>query len=477
MSSTHLPDNYADWPSLPHQILGIDSQAEKKEIRKAYAQLLRVYRPEDFPQEFNRLLDARDEMLAQLARREWEQKHQAEHPLTTESEESDSSTSTPVDYTPLSETPFPFPAESQPAPSRTLTPTLESAWDLACEGESVVAWQQLQQLVSHQPSAALRLYWLERLVPDLPVQECSRPVDWLLKYGLKLESEVVGALLQDVAANDPDFWLQDSFRDWLDSPPHALEVIPFRWKRMVQNNLPEPFSEDLDLLFSKISSSPVTWCLIALRATSTASGKKFAGISQRCFAELNQADWSQLWTPAGNIEEVYEEVRETLNKEGEPNQTAQKSWLRIMLLNLPLHPALQREFLETQFSSWWADPDTALERLVKTFQELPLLSYRGYRAVMNHVTYDQERVQAATRIMTAIVQKNRYMASTLARSKMASVSRTFLVPSEWILRNMAYGSEKENPAISKFVGEYADDLPIHFLTAAWTLYAVPEGIS
>ena len=40
------------------KILGVSPQASKREIKKAYAAMLRMYHPEDYPEEFQKIQEA-----------------------------------------------------------------------------------------------------------------------------------------------------------------------------------------------------------------------------------------------------------------------------------------------------------------------------------------------------------------------------------------------------------------------------------
>jgi hypothetical protein len=67
MSASHLPEDMRQWPEDPHELLGIGPDADSREARKAYARLIRVYKPEHYPEQFRRIRDAY-EMLRFYAR-------------------------------------------------------------------------------------------------------------------------------------------------------------------------------------------------------------------------------------------------------------------------------------------------------------------------------------------------------------------------------------------------------------------------
>ena len=47
-----LSDNSDEWPISPFELLGVPITAEKSEIRRAYSALIRRFRPETHPKQF-----------------------------------------------------------------------------------------------------------------------------------------------------------------------------------------------------------------------------------------------------------------------------------------------------------------------------------------------------------------------------------------------------------------------------------------
>jgi hypothetical protein len=65
--TSHLPAELERWPIAPRAILNVPSSADKAEIRRAYAQLIRHFRPETHPEHFQRIREAMEMLLAGLA--------------------------------------------------------------------------------------------------------------------------------------------------------------------------------------------------------------------------------------------------------------------------------------------------------------------------------------------------------------------------------------------------------------------------
>lgn len=58
MTEHRLPDDWRHWPDDPWALLGVDRDADRETIRRSYADLIRRYKPEHFPEEFRRIREA-----------------------------------------------------------------------------------------------------------------------------------------------------------------------------------------------------------------------------------------------------------------------------------------------------------------------------------------------------------------------------------------------------------------------------------
>lgn len=61
-----LPEDLAQWPANPHELLGITGSAERKEIKRAYAALIRRFKPDHHPEHFRRIREAYEAVMAQV---------------------------------------------------------------------------------------------------------------------------------------------------------------------------------------------------------------------------------------------------------------------------------------------------------------------------------------------------------------------------------------------------------------------------
>lgn len=54
----HLPERLGDWPDDPYQLLGVDRSADVTSVRGAYTRLIRKFKPEHSPDEFQKIREA-----------------------------------------------------------------------------------------------------------------------------------------------------------------------------------------------------------------------------------------------------------------------------------------------------------------------------------------------------------------------------------------------------------------------------------
>ena len=64
-----LTDNTDEWPVGPFELLGIPRTAERAEIRRAYSVLIRRFRPETHPKQFQRVREAFEAVLVAIETR------------------------------------------------------------------------------------------------------------------------------------------------------------------------------------------------------------------------------------------------------------------------------------------------------------------------------------------------------------------------------------------------------------------------
>ena len=58
MSEHTLPDDFSRWPVNPFALLGVRPGVNERDLRRAYTRLIRIYKPEHFPEQFRRIREA-----------------------------------------------------------------------------------------------------------------------------------------------------------------------------------------------------------------------------------------------------------------------------------------------------------------------------------------------------------------------------------------------------------------------------------
>lgn len=250
MSEPHLPEDVNRWPRDPFQLLGVQPGVSARELRRAYTQLIRIYKPEQSPEQFRRIREAYDFI-----------QHYALYYAP------------PPEFVPPSETDTPdvesvaphFTLDASPSPPAVPLPPFTAAsrpdpddevdrlWDLGCAGDMESAYFRLRELYQRQPQNSglvLRLYWLLEAAPELdPVRQ---PSDWLVT-GLRAQG-LMGPfreLYRRVIEGNPTEAFSNRFTDLLCMPvppQQLLDLVAWRWRAATQIADWEIIANDLDLL-------------------------------------------------------------------------------------------------------------------------------------------------------------------------------------------------------------------------------------
>jgi hypothetical protein len=176
MSESHLPDDVAQWPNDPYLLLGVDHSVDRQTLRRAYVRLIRVYRPEHFPDQFRRVREAYEHLEAYWRYR---QQFAGDASTSTADEPENAGAENHLDAGCASDN------KTMSAPASRLGEPAESpvdvAWKLARKGQPGEAYRHLRELEQRQPGneeLCLRLYWLLVLYPNLD-PSCDRRA-WLV---------------------------------------------------------------------------------------------------------------------------------------------------------------------------------------------------------------------------------------------------------------------------------------------------------
>ncbi|HEX4150514.1 MAG TPA: J domain-containing protein, partial [Pirellulales bacterium] len=211
MSAHELPSDLGDWPQNPYQLLGVQPSVEPRDLKRAYTQLIRVYKPEQFPDHFRRLREAYETVLRQVEFRTKYQVRDDEPPAASQN-------LTRADITPADVRQFErFVNEPEIVswPAR-----LDQIWETAASGLEEPAYRQfveLEQLHPGHPDLCVRLYWLLALEPRLDLGR--DPEDWLAKGLMNVGlSGPLGELYRRRIASHPQEALSERCEKLLAAP-------------------------------------------------------------------------------------------------------------------------------------------------------------------------------------------------------------------------------------------------------------------
>jgi len=262
MSQTHLSDDLQKWPDDPFAVLGLEANAETAEIRRAYARLLHVYKPDQFPEHFQRIRQAYESVMAYAAYRE--------------SPEGDLGRTTPV-------------AEQPPAGPEAADRSLAPELDLQeIKGEIDRIWRdspqradelyrRCREMASRFPAADetyARLYWLRILAPQLDPDR--QAADWLAE-GLRAVGTQGGLLhlyFLEAARRPQELLTQRCGNLLLNAPVVPVELAAERWRVAGLNEQWAIVDSDLESLRKRVQNEePNRWATLLLAAVDALAWK------------------------------------------------------------------------------------------------------------------------------------------------------------------------------------------------------------
>lgn len=240
MSERSLPDDPALWPKDPNELLGVSFGVSPRELRRAYNRLIRIYKPEQFPEQFRRIREAYEHLL-RIA--EW-YAPRAEASEASQSEE-----------TQLESVPKEPAAEEEIPPARERPPKeeLDELWESAIAGRPAAAYDYLAQRIQQHAGKVefyQRLYWLRTLWPDLDARRS--PAGWLVE-GL-LATGLAGPLRElyrEEVTDNPAEALGERFERLLDAPLSGAllaDLIEWRFQAAMQLQRWDVLNADLPRL-------------------------------------------------------------------------------------------------------------------------------------------------------------------------------------------------------------------------------------
>jgi hypothetical protein len=271
MSDSRLPENLGQWPQDPFALLGVNQASNRREVKRAYAQLIRVFKPEHFPEHFRRLRDAYELLDQRLAWMESNGLEEAgshregtrqEARSTEKGEESSEQGAGRAAVAPNS--PLPAPCSPLPAPPCDL-------WQKARQGDLAEAYKHFSQLARSgrgDEELFVRLFWMRRLTPE--IEPALDPRDWLLagikQFGLRGRlPEIYRCELLD----DPSEALSSRCEAVLLCSGHLgllTELVIARWGGAARLRQWEAIGADLKAFRGRMQDEPAAWGRLLLAA-------------------------------------------------------------------------------------------------------------------------------------------------------------------------------------------------------------------
>ena len=214
MALPSLPDDPGEWPQDPLALFSLDRGFSERDLRRAYAQRVREYKPERQPEAFRVIREAYEYLQQMLL---WQGSQPSASPAWQVAPETEPlvtwSVKRPAKHT----------ADASDEPQMSHAPDREpkvDPWALVEQARYDEALRKLEELVARAPhdvQLARQMYWLLTIMPG---GEVERRRDWLATR-----------LAQDA----PDRFLDELYRRELESWPK--EVLSERYQRLLDGTL------------------------------------------------------------------------------------------------------------------------------------------------------------------------------------------------------------------------------------------------
>ena len=242
---SHLPDDIAQWPTDPFDLLGAEPGADEKTLKRAYMRLIRKYRPEHAPEQFKRIREAYEFATSPVATAfgRWSENNPAAVTRATSDVHRPSVKSS----------------------------SLDEIWSTFRDGDEWDARRQLEARYANSPvgqQVLTRLYWVRKLDPEDKNQAIVR---WLIGH-LQRHGDLGGArnlLLGELKAR-PELALDDDISRLLIGTDieHHLDIFEVRWKEAIRQGNFRFLRDDLANVADQLAfEREVFWARIMIRVS------------------------------------------------------------------------------------------------------------------------------------------------------------------------------------------------------------------
>ena len=267
MSDRRLPENLDQWPNDPFSLLGVNHASNRREVRRAYAQLIRIYKPEHFPEQFRRIRDAYELLDQRLS---WMESNAAAAAERNPFAEDAAVAPAGGNVVEGGETTTDEPAEPQ-EPLRFAALDRDDLWQKARQGDLAEAYAHYSELAGQgrgDEELYVRLFWMLRLTPEIDPSRDAR--DWLVagmkQCGLRRR---LPELYRCELLEDPQEALRGRCDEAIRCTGHSgllTELVIARWGGAAKLQKWEVIAGDLDLLRSRVQDESPVWGRLLLAA-------------------------------------------------------------------------------------------------------------------------------------------------------------------------------------------------------------------
>ncbi len=388
MPPAELPDDYHLWPQEPFELLGVPSQTDERTLKRAYTQLIRRYKPENFPEQFQLIRAAYEQAQAQLEFQIRFQQHFSDEEQTKPEPTLGESTHGDIehDLSP-SEMGEKFPQNAQEP----------MAWDLAKQGRIEEAFAQLKRIAENDsdidPSSGkvyLQLYWIAKVFPELQ----QSAIYWLAEGIRRYSGDYsIYEALRQATDEDSKIAVAPEITTAILEQPASEYLLPYltlHWQAAAKCRQLGMVLADLEPLRNKLRfENEILWGRIIIAALECyLTGIYFAADSlffvvmadgllpiQPYFQELQAA--SHLNQSLGNQLDRLDELNlmtRALAREGQPGTPFGAKWCRLIQQSAVSSDLETVASLPVMIEELVKEPIQSLEMLDQLFESNPVLA-------------------------------------------------------------------------------------------------------
>lgn len=392
MPESHLPENCAEWPKDAFAILNVPGTADERTIKRAYHQLIRLYKPEHFPEQFRRIREAFDSAtgIAQWrARFNDDDEEDDDEPAGEDSSSGPRPESPDESSTSPSQDDEAADSVSVPQHRRRTDP-----WDLVVSGDPRAAWTELETRYRQSPDeeqTAIQRYWLARLHPEISSQ--THPIEFLVRclHTGRTGDRILRAYFQAAAGYEPELC---GPRLWellcrSRNPQRWEEIVCLRWAMFLHSGRGEMTRSDLELLEPHVTDDVECWLSflnLALGIACRNRGTSAITVRRYCERQLKQhAEFGIRYPAAFDEAEVHLALAEKLDYwklHAREDVAARITELAAGIRRMMDAPASYRNgILRPIVEAWVVHPTGALKDIHVLSTKVPPLAHELINAV------------------------------------------------------------------------------------------------